>query len=72
MTNKCKKCNGTGKINSNGTIMICMDCYGTGMDKTGRRLAIQHANWLFDLLRKVYVEAFEHGYKHGMDAREEE
>jgi len=33
----------------------------------GEKLAEKHAIWLFDLLRKVYVEAFEHGYKHGWD-----
>ena len=33
----------------------------------GKKLAEEHATWLFDLLRKVYVEAFEHGYKHGWD-----
>lgn len=35
----------------------------------GEKLAKEHADWLFDLLRKVYVEAFEHGYKHGLKDR---
>jgi hypothetical protein len=32
-----------------------------------RKLAEEHAECLFNLLRKIYVEAFEHGYKHGWD-----
>jgi len=32
-----------------------------------KKLAEDHADWLFELLRKVYVEAMEHGYKHGWE-----
>ena len=38
----------------------------------GRKLAEEHADWLLDLLRKVYVESFEHGYKHGLKDKEDE
>jgi len=66
---KCELCEGDGVINADGTYTTCLLCGGTGIDMTGRKLAEQHADWLFDLLRKIYVEAFEHGYKHGREKR---
>jgi len=48
--------------------MLHMDRWKVvGDDGQGRGLAEAHADWLFDLLRKIYVEAFEHGYKHGRE-----
>jgi len=36
-------------------------------------LATAHADWLFDLLRKVYIDAMVHGYGHGYeDAKADE
>lgn len=32
-----------------------------------KKLAEKHWVWLESLLHKVYVDAFEHGYKHGMN-----
>ena len=40
------------------------------MSEKGKKLAESHADWLFDLLRKIYVESFEHGYKHGIEEKE--
>lgn len=30
-------------------------------------LAEDHSEWLMDFMKKVYEEAFIHGYKHGFD-----
>lgn len=38
-------------------------------DTRGRELAEQHWAWLETMLRKVFVDAFIHGYKHGQDER---
>ena len=35
-----------------------------------RRLAEEHWFWLESLLHKVYVDSFEHGFKHGYEAKE--
>jgi len=34
-----------------------------------RKLAEQHAEWLFPFIKKVYIDAFIHGYKHGEEAK---
>jgi hypothetical protein len=31
----------------------------------GRELAEEHWIWVESILHKIYVDAFEHGYKHG-------
>ena len=37
-----------------------------------REQAQEHWDWLETLLEKIYVDSFEHGYKHGQhDAKEE-
>lgn len=33
--------------------------------KDSKKLAEEHWEWLERLLHRVYVDAFEHGYKHG-------
>ena len=40
-------------------------------DKTARELATEHWDWLETLLRKVYIDAFIHGYKHGEEKDED-
>jgi len=35
-----------------------------------RELAEAHWKWLESLLHKIYVDAFEHGYKHGKEAED--
>jgi hypothetical protein len=34
---------------------------------TSKKLADEHWAWLESLLRKVYTDAFVHGYKHGKE-----
>ena len=54
------------EVTNNPGKMLHMDRWTvTGDDGKGPELAKAHADWLFDLLRKIYIEAFEHGYKHG-------
>lgn len=36
------------------------------------KLATEHWNWLESLLRKIYIDTFIHGYKHGMKDEKEE
>jgi len=38
-------------------------------EKPSTELATEHWNWLETLLRKVYVDAFIHGYKHANDRK---
>ena len=33
----------------------------------GKQLAEDHAGWLFEVLRKTYVDAFVHGHGHGYE-----
>lgn len=33
-------------------------------EKSALELATEHWNWLETLLRKIYIDAFTHGYKH--------
>lgn len=33
-------------------------------------LALDHATWLMGLLKKIYEDAFIHGYKHGVEDKE--
>lgn len=37
-----------------------------------RKLATEHWDWLGPLLQKIYTDAFEHGYKHGEEASDDE
>jgi hypothetical protein len=37
------------------------------MTTDGRALGGEHWEWLQTLLAKIYIDAFEHGYKHGYD-----
>lgn len=37
-------------------------------DKEAYTLAEDHWNWLESLMRKVYIDAFVHGYKHGVES----
>ena len=37
------------------------------MTTDGRALGAEHWDRLQSLLAKVYIDAFEHGYKHGYD-----
>ncbi len=39
------------------------------LGKNSGKLAEEHWSWLETLLHKVYVDAFNHGYKHGKEAR---
>ena len=34
--------------------------------------AEEHWKWLAEVLKVVYVTAFEHGYKHGMEEKEKQ
>jgi len=36
-------------------------------EKIARELATEHWDWLESLLRKVYIDAFVHGYKHAKE-----
>ena len=40
-------------------------------DKEIQELVEEHWNWLQDLLKKVYIGAFIHGFKHGMQGKRE-
>lgn len=40
------------------------------MTKTKYELAKEHAEWTAELVRKIYNDAFVHGYKHGEEAKE--
>lgn len=33
----------------------------------GERLAQEHWKWLQSILKKIYIDAFIHGYKHGKE-----
>ena len=35
----------------------------------GKELAEEHWKWLQSLLKKVYIDAFVHGYKHGRNEK---
>lgn len=35
-------------------------------------LATEHYKWLETIIRKIYIDAFEHGYKHGKEDEDEE
>jgi Leu/Phe-tRNA-protein transferase len=37
-----------------------------------KKLAEEHWTWLESLLRKIYVDAFIHGFHHGLEESEEE
>ena len=36
------------------------------VEHRGVRLAEEHAEWFIEVIRKVYIDAFVHGYKHGV------
>ena len=36
-----------------------------------KRLAEEHWEWLSSILKKVYIDAFVHGYKHGVESLKE-
>jgi hypothetical protein len=37
---------------------------------TPEELAKRHADWTAEFVRKVYFEAFKHGFKHGKESKE--
>jgi len=41
----------------------------TKPNKTPQQLADEHWNWLETILRKIFKDAFIHGYKHGRKNR---
>ena len=71
VTDQCGKCGGLVGSCACQRAPVYSGIWNDGTNEEpaskGREIAEAHADWLFSLLRKVYVEAMEHGYKHGCD-----
>jgi len=60
------------KILPDGTIVyspLCINCENHPCTclNHAEDLAVAHWEWVETLLRKIYIDAFKHGYKHGKE-----